>query len=135
VKLLVAVGEAVSSTEALAPGIRLLIDEASELLVMSPSEVGPIEWLTGGVDRARRRADERLAVVLGQLEEAGISASGMRGDELVPVAFEDALRDFSADHIVILLRDADRARFRRQDLIDRLLERFGLPITIVVVAK
>jgi hypothetical protein len=129
-RILVAVGEAVDSVEDLPAGVSMLLTSASEILVMSPSEVTRVEWLTGGVDKARSLADERLSVVLGQLDDVGVTATGTVGDELVTVAFGDALRDFAADHIVIALRRADRAKFRRRQIIDRLLEKFDVPITV-----
>ena len=134
-KLLVAVGAAVSSPADLPAGVMTLIKDASEVLVMSPSEVGRIEWLTGGIDRARQLADERLGVVLHQLDDVGVSASGMTGDEQVAVAFEDALLGFAADHILVALRQADRAAWRRHHMVDRLLERFELPITVFLVGS
>jgi hypothetical protein len=133
VKLLIAVGDAVETVQDLPAGVAALLGDASEALVVSPSHVSRLEWLTGGVDNARQVADERLASVLGQLGEVGVEARGMVGDELVGLAFEDALRDFVADHILIGLRPADRARFRRQQVIDRLLERFDIPITVFLV--
>jgi hypothetical protein len=131
-RILVAVGEAVDSVEDLPAGVSTLLASATEILVMSPSEVTRVEWLTGGVDEARRVADERLSLVLGQLDDVGATATGAVGDELVAVAFGDALRDFAADHIVIALRRADRAKFRRRQIIDRLLEEFGVPITVFI---
>jgi hypothetical protein len=107
-KLLIAVGDAVETVEGLPVGVSALLGDASEALVVSPSHVSRLEWLTGGVDNARRVADERLASVLGQLDDVGVEAQGMVGDELVGLAFDDALRDFAADHILIGLRRANR---------------------------
>jgi hypothetical protein len=135
VKLLVAVGEAVQGAADLPDGVVKLIQGSSEVLVLSPSEVTRIEWLTGGIDQARRIADERLGVVLAQLNEAGVSASGMTGDEQVTVAFADALRKFNADHILIALRRADRPAWRRGHIVDRLLEQFSLPVTVFLVGS
>jgi hypothetical protein len=132
-KLLVAVGDVVETVEALPSSVSVLLGAASEALVMSPSHVTRLEWLTGGVDNARRVADERLGTVLGQMEDVGVEAQGIVGDELLGLAFSDALRDFAADHILIGLRRVDRARFRRQQVVDRLLERFDLPITVFLV--
>ncbi len=129
-KILVAAGEAASDPAAVPASVRQLVDGASQVLVMSPSRVGRLQWLTGEVDQARHMADDRLATVLGQLEAAGLSATGVRGDESPRTAFEDAVRQFAPDHIVIGLPGADRSARRPHELIDFLISRFGLPVTV-----
>ena len=97
---------------------------------MSPSLVGPIQWLTGGVDAARQSADQRLKVVLEQLAGQGVAASGTRGDELGPTAFDDALGQFGADHIIISLPSQKKEAWQRDKVIDHLLQRHRVPVTI-----
>ncbi len=132
-KVLIAAGEAASDPEEVPASVRQLVDTASEVLVMSPSLVGPLQWLTGDIDRARHVANERLAVVLGQLEAVGRSASGVRGDESPRAAFEDAVRQFNPDHIVIAVPPTSRSARRRHEVIDYLLDRFGLPVTVFAI--
>jgi hypothetical protein len=134
-KLLIAAGETVSDSSELPAGVRLLIDGASEILVMSPTLVDRLAWLTGDVDRARRIADERLATVLGQLGSEGHSASGVRGDELPGTSFADAILQFSPDHVLIGLRAPDRSGWQERGLLEHLLGRFGLPLTVFVAGK
>jgi hypothetical protein len=131
VRLLIAAEEAVEHPSQIPAGVRVLIEAATEIWVMSPSLVSPIQWLTGGVDEARQSADRRLEVVLGQLAAEGISASGARsGDELGPTAFDDALRQFPADHIIIGLRSSKKGPWQRQQALDHLVDRHDIPITI-----
>jgi hypothetical protein len=80
--------------------------------------------------RPTERADERLREVLGHLEELGAEASGSVGADDPLLAFEDAIREFSPDHLLIALRPRDRAGWQERGLIDSLLERFHLPITV-----
>ncbi len=129
-KVLIAAGEAASDPEDVPASVRQVVDTASEVVVMSPSLVGPLQWLTGDIDRARHVANERLAVVLGQLEAAGRSASGVRGDESPRSAFDDIVRQFNPDHIVIAVPATNRGARRRHEVIDYLLDRFRLPITV-----
>ena len=129
-RVLIAAGEAASDPADVPASVRQLVDGASQVLVMSPSRVGRLQWLTGEVDRARHVADDRLATVLGQLEAAGLSATGVRGDESTRTAFEDAVRQFGPDHIVIGLPPPERGARRPQELIDFLVSRFGLPVTV-----
>ena len=45
------------------------------------------------------------------------------------LAFEDALAGFSADHLLIALRDVEHADWQERGLLDELLNRFGRPVT------
>ena len=132
-RLLIAVGAVPSGEDALPVGIAALVDAASEILVMSPSLPDRLDFLTNDTAQARQLADERLAEVLGKLGETGISAAGTRGDEGPLTAFADAIRQFGPDHLVIALRPDDRRGWQEKHLIDRLLSRFGLPMTVFTV--
>jgi hypothetical protein len=129
-RLLIAVGDAAGSADDLPPGVRALIDAANEIMVIAPRLPGRLDWITSDTDRATAQADERLAAVLGQLDEAGRPAKGRLGADEPMVAFEDAVREFSPDHLLIALRRADRAGWQEQGLLEGLLERFGLALTV-----
>lgn len=129
-RLLIAVGEAVADTEDLPFGVRELVDVAEEILVVTPALESRFEWLASATDRAREQADERLRVVLGQLETLGSEAAGTVGADDPMLAFEDAIRVFPADHLLIALRPRERAGWQERGLLDGLQERFDLPITV-----
>lgn len=129
-KLLIAGGEAAPSAQALPPGIKALIDAADEILVIAPALPRKLDWLTSATDRAREQADERLGAVLGQLEELGAEAEGEVGSDDPIEAFGDAMREFGADHIIVALRSGDRAGWQERGLLDELVERFPVPITV-----
>jgi hypothetical protein len=133
VKLLIAVGETVANLAELPAGVDTLVDTATEILVMSPSLTSRLHWLTGDVSRARHLADDRLAAVLDQLGARGVAASGARGDELPRTAFADAVLQFSPDHILIGLRPVDRRGWQESGLLDHIVDRFGLPVTVFAV--
>jgi hypothetical protein len=130
-RLLIATGEAAASEDELPPLVRALIENASEVLVMTPVLIGRLEWLASDTDRARFEADERLATVLGQLEtiapEAAIRAQV--GDDTPFTAFADAVREFLPDHILIALRSSDHSGWQERGLLDQIRE-FGIPITV-----
>ena len=132
-KILIATAAVVERKTQIPIGVRVLIEEASEVWVMSPSLVGPIQWLTGGVDAARQSADQRLTVVLDQLAGQGIAATGARGDELGPTAFDDVLRQFEPDHVIISLPPTKKAPWQRDKVMDHLLERHDIPVTVFTV--
>jgi hypothetical protein len=128
-RLLIAAGESASSPRELPFGVRELVDAADEILVVTPRLPSRFEWLASATDRATEQADERLQTVLGHLEEMGGEASGMVGADDPLLAFEDALRDFAADHLLIALRAGDDAGWQERGLLDQLQHRFGLPIS------
>jgi hypothetical protein len=129
-RLLIAVGESPSSPEHLPFGVRTLLDAAQEILVIAPTLPKRFEWLASATDKAREQADERLRAALGQLDAIGDEAAGIVGSDDVFVAFEDAIREFSPDHLLIALRGQDRADWQERGLLDQLFERFGVPMTV-----
>src|SRR5688572_27655288 len=130
-RLLIATGEAAASEDELPRLVRALIENASELLVMTPMLISRLQWLASDTDRARFEADERLSTVLGHVEalapEAGIS--GRIGDDTPVTAFSDAIREFLPDHILIALRSNDHSGWQERGLLDQITE-FGIPITV-----
>ena len=129
-KLLIAGGEVAPSSGALPPGVEALIDGADEILVIAPTLPGKLDWLTSATDKAREQADARLGLVLGHLDELGADAEGTVASDDPIEAFADAMREFSADHILVGMRSGDRADWQERGLLDQLVERFSVPITV-----
>jgi hypothetical protein len=129
-RLLIAVGQAAPSAETLPFGVRLLIEAAEEILVISPTLPGRLDWLTSATDKAKEQADERLKAVLGQLEELGAEPEGAIGADDPLLAFDDAIAQFSPTHLLIGLREADRADWQERGLLDALNQRVRVPITV-----
>lgn len=132
-RLLIAVGEAAESADELPAGVRALIDAADEIVVIAPRLPGRLDWITSDTDRATVQADKRLKAALGQLDAAGVPASGRVGADDPMLAFEDAVREFGPDHLMIALRRADRAGWQEQGLLEGLLARYGLPLTVFTI--
>jgi hypothetical protein len=132
-RLLVATGAAVADVADIPASVRALLDAAAEILVITPILPGRLQWLASDTDRARHQADERLNVVLGQMGEMGLPAEGRVGDETPLTAFEDAVRTFRPDHILIALRGVDSAGWQEHGLVDRVRQRVGLPITVFAI--
>ena len=130
-RLLIATGEAAASQEVLPRLVRALIDNASEVLVMTPVLVSRLQWLASDTDRARYEADERLSTVLGHVETLAPEAEirGQIGDDTPFTAFADAVREFLPDHILIALRGSDHSGWQERGLLDQ-IRAFGIPITI-----
>jgi hypothetical protein len=136
-RLLIAAGEAAAGVEELPTHIRKLVEGASEILVVSPVLVGRLHWLASDTDRARYEADERLEVVLDHVQELapGATTRGRAGDDTPLTAFEDAIRAFRPDHILVALRGADHAAWQERGLVDAVLERFGIPVTVFEIDR
>ena len=130
-RLLIATGEAAASEDELPRLVRALIENASELLVITPVLVGKLQWLASDSDRARFEADERLATVLGLLERLAPDAAirAQIGDDTPFTAFADAIRAFLPEHILIALRSSDHSGWQERGLLDQIRE-FGIPITV-----
>ena len=133
-RLLIAAGQAASGAGQLPFGITALIDAADEILVVTPTLPSRFEWLTSATDRAKEQADQRLRPVLGQLAERGTDAEGVIGADDPLQAFEDAIREFEPDHLIIALRSGEDSDWQERGLLDQLQERFGLPMTAFSVA-
>jgi hypothetical protein len=130
-QLLIATGEAAASEYELPRLVRALIENASEILVMTPVLVSRLQWLASDTDRARYEADERLSTVLGHIGTLAPEATvrGQVGDETPLTAFSDAIREFRPDHILIALRGSDHSGWQEHGLLDQIRE-FGIPITV-----
>ena len=129
-RLLIAAGEAAAGIDSLPVGVRVLLDGADEIMVVAPRLPGRLDWLASATDAATERADERLQTVLGQLDELGADASGRVGADDPLLALEDAIREFSPDHLLVALRGRDRAGWQERGLLDAIVERFGIPVTV-----
>ena len=128
-KLLIATGAVAVEPEGLPFGVRVLIDAAEEILVVSPRLATRIDWITSDTDRAKLQADERLQAVLGQLDDLGIPATGTIGADDPLVALEDAVRSFGPDHLLIALRSRTQSDWQERGLLDRIEERIAIPVT------
>ena len=99
-------------------------------MVIAPSLPGRWEWISSATDRATEQADERLGAVLGQLDALGAGATGRVGADDPLTAFEDAIREFGPDHLLIALRRQAQAGWQERGLLDRVQARFAIPMTV-----
>lgn len=129
-RLLVATGAAVAEIDEVPSLVRGLIDAASDVLVITPILPSGLQWLASDTDRARHEADERLATVLGHMGAMDVQVEGRVGDETPLTAFDDAVAEFRPDHILIALRSSENAGWQERGLLDKVRERFRLPVTV-----
>ena len=134
-RLLVVAGSAASDLADVPFGARSLIESASEILVVAPALPSRIAWLASDTDKTREVADERLGTVLEQLEDTGTPVEGTVGADDPLLAFQDAVADFHPDHILIALRGPDESGWQERGLIEKVYERFELPVTAFKVTS
>jgi hypothetical protein len=134
-KLLIAVGEAASELGELPAGVRALIDHADEILVVAPTLPDRLAWLVSDTDKTRQIADGRLQQVLGQLKDADKEAGGVIGSDDPLVAFDDAIADFGPQHILIALPGLADAGWQERGLVEQVVSRFGLPVTVFTLDR
>ena len=107
----------------------------AEVRVVAPaSDLSPLEWLATDEDEARGEA----AVIARSAERAVQPAAGRVetevGDSDPVQAIEDALRQFPADEVIVVTRPGDEAGWLEKDSAQEASERFGVPVTHLVVS-
>jgi hypothetical protein len=134
-RLLIATGAAAVDAGALPPLVRFLIEGASDRFVVTPRLPGALQWLVSDIDRATHEADERLDAVLGHLDALGAPGTGRVDADTPMQAFEDAVSEFNPDHILVALRSADHEGWQEHHLVDRVRQRFHIPMTIFEIDR
>ncbi len=105
----------------------------AEVLVVTPALNSRIRHWTSDEDGAREEAQARLDVSVSALSGAGVKVRGQVGDDDPIQAIDDALRSFPADEIVISTHPAGRSNWLEKGVVVRARERYGCPITHVIV--
>ena len=129
-RLHIATGGTVSSLGELPESIRALVESASDVFVVTPSLPTRLQWLASDTDGSSRKADARLNAVLSQLGSIDVEAAGQVGADDPLTAFDDAIREFAPDHILIGLRSVDQAGWQERGLLDSVIANFHLPTTV-----
>ena len=106
----------------------------AEVRVVAPaSNISPLKWLASDEDEARDEAAE----IAGQAERAAepeaARVEAEIGDSDPVQAIEDALRSFPAEEVFVVTRGGDDANWLEKDAAADASERFGVPVTQLVV--
>jgi hypothetical protein len=132
-RLLFVADAAVAEADDLPPAVRVLIDAAAQIFVLTPTLPGRLAWLADDVDGFRHRADERLHTVLGHVRSMGGQATGHSARGRVTLVIEDAVAEFHPDHVLIAVCGPDHTNWQERGLIDHVEARTGLPVTVYAV--
>jgi hypothetical protein len=84
-------------------------------------------------DLVRTAAENRLAITLAELREEGIDAEGEVMDPDPFQATMDGIAQFHADEVIVSTHPETRSGWLRRDLVTRIRQDSGLPVTHVVV--
>jgi GABA permease len=103
------------------------------VLVVAPALVTPLEQWTNDDGDARAAAQARLDQSVESLRATGVEAAGEIGDADPVIAVEDAVRTFQPDELVLATHPEGRSSWLEQGVVERVRERFAVPLTHVVV--
>jgi hypothetical protein len=108
----------------------------AEVRVVAPaSDVSPLEWLATDEDKARGEAAEVARSAERVAEDEAAHAEAEVGDTDPVQAIEDALRQFPAEEVLVVTPPGDEANWLEQDAAAEASERFGVPVTHLVVQQ
>jgi hypothetical protein len=102
-------------------------------IVAPAAHLSPLQWLATDEDDARAEAAD-IAHSAGRAVEAGAGRVEAEVGDPDPVqAIEDALRQFPAEEVIVVTRPGDEAGWLEKDSAEEASERFGVPVTHLVV--
>jgi len=104
----------------------------TEVLIVAPALNSRIRHLFSDADAAVAAAEERLAATVESLRQRGVSAGGGVGDADPAQALDDALREFTADELLISTHPPGRSHWLERGLLERAQARFDGPVTHLV---
>jgi hypothetical protein len=108
-------------------------DADADVRIVAPaSDVSPVRWLMTDVDEAREEAAE-IAHAAKEAVEPEATVEAEVGDTDPLQAIEDALRQFRADELIVVTRPGSEASFLEEGSAEEASERFGLPVSHLVV--
>jgi hypothetical protein len=113
--------------------VRQQVSNADEVRVVVPALTGRLQSWVSDIDGAVIEADTRMQDLVGDIDHPGVH--GRVGDEDPLQAVADALVDFPADAVIISVHQSDEANWRERRLGEKIRERFGLPLTEMIVDR
>jgi hypothetical protein len=106
----------------------------AEVRVVAPaSDLSPLQWLATDEDEARAEAAEIAARAESAVEPEAAGVETEVGDPDPVQAIEDALRQWPAEEVLVVTRPGDDATWLEKDAAEEASERFGVPVTHLIV--
>jgi hypothetical protein len=133
-KRVLVVATASVDQQALRARLRERTGDGAEIKVVAPaSDVSPLQWLATDEDEARGEAADVAREAEQAVEPEAERVETEVGDSDPVQAIEDALRTFPAEEILLVTRSDDEAGWLEKDADAEVSERFGIPLTRLVV--
>jgi hypothetical protein len=107
--------------------------EAEVRIVAPASDLSPLQWLATDEDQAREEAAGIAQSAEHAVEPEAARVEAEVGDTDPVQAIEDALREFPAEEVLVVTRPGDEAGWLEKDSAEEASERFGVPVTHLVV--
>jgi hypothetical protein len=108
--------------------------EDAEVRIVAPaSDLSPLQWLATDEDEAREEAAEIAEDAEQAVQQEARVVETEVGDADPVQAIEDALRQFPAEEVLVVTRPGDKAGWLEEDAAAEASERFGVPVTHLVL--
>lgn len=121
-----------ASGDALRAAIGDRADDA-EVLVVAPALNSKLRFWMSDPDAAIERAEAVQEETVERMDEEGVDAAGDTGESDPVLAIQDALTTFAADEIVLFTHPRGERNWLEEGVVDEVKERFGLPVSHLVV--
>jgi hypothetical protein len=132
-RVLIIANEVVANPADVPEVIANQVREAEAVRVVAPTLTSRLHSWVSDIDAEYMEADARMRMVVGDLGSAGPAVSGRVGDEDPLQAVADALVEFPADALILGVHTSDDANWRERRFSKKVRERFGLPVTEVML--
>ena len=106
---------------------------ANVRIVAPAADVSRLQWLANDEDGARSEAEDVAREVEGSVAPEARLTEAEVGDSDPVQAIEDALRTFPAEEVVVVTRSGEDASWLEEGSAEEARERFGVPVTHLVV--
>jgi hypothetical protein len=134
-RVLVITNEVVADPAGVPEVIQKQVGEADEVLVVAPALTSRLHSWVSDIDAEFQEADERQMKLVSGIGSSGPAISGQVGDEDPLQAVADALVSFPADALILGVHASDDANWRERRFSKKARERFGLPVTEVMLDR
>ena len=135
-RVLIITNEVVANPTGVPDVVSEQVRRADAVRVVAPALTSRLHSWLSDVDAEYREADERMRMLVGGIDAPGGPAiSGEVGDEDPFVALADALAEFPADALILGVHAVDDANWRERHFSKKVRERFGLPVTEVMLDR
>jgi hypothetical protein len=134
-RVLVITNEVVADPAGVPDVIQKQVREADEVLVVAPVLTSRLHSWVSDIDAEFQEADERQMKLVSGIGSSGPTISGQVGDEDPLQAVADALVSFPADALILGVHVSDDANWRERRFSEKARERFGLPVTEVMLDR